>query len=211
MQKNWFIIIILVVLINCNSAFSQTRYFEILSGISCNFSHNSKYSKLSSLNFKPGINTCLGFGTNYLYDFLRIYGSVSYTSKGEKYKISGKKFESDLDVFELKPSIRLYFPDIPIYVGGGAFLSFAASNNIKIDQINYNYETKNYYRKVNFGPLLQAGSEIGVGSVRLLADLCLEYGIINYSKVSNTKIHSFCILFNIGGSFIIFDKNFKHY
>ena len=117
----------------------------------------------------------------------------------------------EINYFEIKPQGRYYIPLTPFYVGGGIFIGIAASRSL-----SYNgkpirtVEASDYYRAFDTGFIAAGGGEIGVGSVRIVGEICLEKGIPNVSKTS-TKKHTFAIMLNAGVSLTILDKSFRHY
>ena len=231
MQKNRIITAIVIWLcmtaLCANAQQTPGTFVEIGGGMS-----------ISSLRFfhsiKPGFNTQVGIGYtpfisqsilipidsvgharschNPLDEHIRAYLFVSYTSKGEtQVKIDNLEARGEINYFEIKPQGRYYIPLTPFYVGGGIFIGIAASRSL-----SYNgkpirtVEASDYYRAFDTGFIAAGGGEIGVGSVRIVGEICLEKGIPNVSKTS-TKKHTFAIMLNAGVSLTILDKSFRHY
>ncbi len=199
-----------------DSAYGQRYCMEFKGGAVASNFVNSEPENKGFMDGRLGIQMGGGFGFLFPNEMLRVYAECYYTAKGENYEISDMKgrFQSDLNFFHVYPNARFYTPYVPVYVGAGLYIGGTAGHRIirgdYLDQ-SHEWESKDYYKKIDIGPKVAIGAELGVGSVRLIIEGAYEYGFVNISNRSERKIKNHGLSLNAGLAFMLAGKKFRHY
>jgi len=219
MRKSRFYIIAILTTILCvapHLSVAQRYALEFKAGVVTTSTSNSLCSRKSFADVRMGSSVGGGFSYIFADGLLRAVGEVYYTSQGEKYKFDDESsdFESTLCYFKTSPSLRFYTPYIPMYVGVGMYYGVAVTRDVAkgdtLDQ-SHSWTKREYYKPLDLGARLAVGTELGVGSIRLLLEAAYEHGMLNISNREARRISNRCVYLTVGLNFRIAGRFFRPY
>lgn len=196
--------------------FAQTRYLEFKCGAVGSSPFNNSAPAKDFDDIRPGITVGAIFGHEFKNKFIRVYGELYYTGKGEKYSMDNNQgdFNSFVNYCQFCPNIRFYLPQHTLYLGIGGYAGYAANRKVTsgdlLDQSHYIAPIE-YYTKYDLGPRCAIGTELGVGNIKLTAEIAYEYGLANVSRRSEREITNQSVLATLGISFKMLGRRYRHY